>query len=333
MNTETITVAGGGSWGTALAHLLALSGHRTHLWLRNATLAREITQCHENRRYFPGVPLAEQLVATTDTSVLGAKIIVSAIPCQQLRPWLSEHAQAFAPHVVVINAAKGIEQGTLSLCSGIVRDVLAKSNPRYAVLSGPSFAADVLRKQPTAVVLACTDERLGGELRELFTVPWFRCYGSSDVTGVEFGGALKNIMAIAAGICDGLGLGHNSRSALVTRALAEICRIGLACGARKPTFMGLSGLGDLVLTCTGDLSRNRQVGLGLGKGEPLHEITARLGMVAEGVATTQAVHDLVARLGVEAPLTEAVFRILYEGQSAEDELRGLLARRVPDEDA
>ena len=153
------------------------------------------------------------------------------------------------------------------------------------------------------------------------------------MTGVEFGGALKNIMAIAAGICDGLGLGHNSRSALVTRALAEICRIGLACGARKPTFMGLSGLGDLVLTCTGDLSRNRQVGLGLGKGEPLHEITARLGMVAEGVATTQAVHDLVARLGVEAPLTEAVFRILYEGQSAEDELRGLLARRVPDEDA
>ena len=331
MKKISVTVAGGGSWGTALAHLLALSGHTTHLWLRNTSLAHEINLCHENRRYFPGVALAETLRATSDPKVLGTEYLISAIPCQQFRPWLCEHLRFLAAHVCLVNAAKGIERGSLALCSAIFQELLPKT-ARYAVLSGPSFAADVLRAKPTAVVLACEDNALGAKLRSLFAVPWFRCYGNRDVKGVELGGALKNVMAIAAGICDGLDLGHNSRSALVTRALAEMSRIGQALGASQATFMGLSGLGDLVLTCTGDLSRNRQVGLGLGRGERLAAIIERLGMVAEGVATTQAVHDLVTKLSVEAPLTEAVYRILYAESGAEEELRGLLARRERDEE-
>lgn len=327
----SICVAGGGSWGTALGHLLARGGHHVSLWMRNASVARAVNEHHENPRYLPGLPLDDRLAATTDPSALDRPLVVLAVPCQQLRGWLTEHARHFQPRAILVNAAKGIETGSLATCAEMTAQTLGRLNPRYAVLSGPSFAADVLRDLPTAVVMAAYDEALGCYLRDIFSGPAFRCYSSTDVTGVEMGGALKNVMAIAAGTCDGLGLGANSRAALITRGLAEMSRLGVARGAQAHTFMGLSGLGDLTLTCTDDLSRNRQVGLRLGRGEKLDHITQSLGMVAEGVKTTAAIYDMAQKLGVDAPLTNAVHSILYEGQSPHAALRDLMARTLREE--
>ncbi|WP_300719274.1 NAD(P)H-dependent glycerol-3-phosphate dehydrogenase [uncultured Desulfovibrio sp.] len=325
---HTITVAGGGSWGTALAHLLASRGHSTCLWLRDAAVAEAVNSRHENPRYLPGLALHPSLSAGTDPGLLDSEILLLAIPCQQLRGWLRAMRGHLHAAPVLVNAAKGLELGSLAPCSRIVAEELAGRPFHYAMLSGPSFAAEVVRNQPTAVVLATEDHALGCLLRELFSSAAFRCYSSTDVTGVELGGALKNVMAIAAGVCDGLGLGHNSRAALMTRGLAEMSRIGEACGAQAATFMGLSGLGDLALTCTGDLSRNRQVGLRLGRGEALEHITASLGMVAEGVKTTAAVHELARRLGVEAPVTETVQSLLHGGESPRDAVMRLMTRTL-----
>ena len=213
----------------------------------------------------------------------------------------------------------------------MVMEELSALSPRYAVLSGPSFAAEVMDAQPTAVVLGCENDALGARLREIFSTPFFRCYSSSDVTGVEMGGALKNVMAIAAGIGDGLGFGSNARAALITRGLAELSRLGTAMGARPLTFMGLSGLGDLVLTCTGRLSRNRQVGIRLGKGEKLDDIVASLGMVAEGVKTASAARELAKKLNVSAPVTEAMCRVLYENADPAAAVRELMERPLKEE--
>lgn len=328
---HTITVAGGGSWGTALAHLLAVRGHRTRLWLRDAAVAEAINTRHENPRYLPGLALHPDLEAGTGPELLGTELLLLAIPCQQLRGWLHAMRDHLHPEPVLINVAKGLELGTLSPCSRIVAEELAGRPFHYAMLSGPSFAAEVVRDQPTAVVLATAEEALGCRLRELFSCATFRCYSSTDVLGVELGGALKNVMAIAAGVCDGLGLGHNSRAALLTRGLAEMSRIGEACGAQAATFMGLSGLGDLALTCTGDLSRNRQVGLRLGQGESLEHITSSLGMVAEGVKTTSAVYDLARRLGVETPVTDTVQGLLHGGESPREAVMRLMTRTLRQE--
>lgn len=327
----SLCVAGGGSWGTALGHLLARRGHHVCLWMRDTAVAQAVNEKHENPRYLPGLPLDERLMATTDPTVLDRPLVVLAVPCQQLRGWLTQHARHFQPRVVLVNAAKGIETGSLATCSEMTAQTIGHLNPRYAVLSGPSFAADVLRDLPTAVVMAAHDEELGRYLRDIFSSSVFRCYSSTDVTGVEMGGALKNVMAIAAGTCDGLGLGANSRAALITRGLAEMSRLGVARGAQAHTFMGLSGLGDLTLTCTDDLSRNRQVGLRLGRGEKLDHITQSLGMVAEGVKTTAAIHDVAQKLGVDAPLTNAVYSLLYEGQSPQAALRDLMGRTLREE--
>lgn len=326
--TTPISVAGGGSWGTALAHLLAARGHEVTLWLRDADVARAVNARHENPRYLPGFALDPRLKAATDPAVLERDLLVLAVPSHGLRSWLGAHKAHFRPGVVLVNAAKGLETGSLATCSAIAAEALSGLEPRYAVLSGPSFAAEVLQGLPTAVVLAARDEALGRDLREIFSGPAFRCYSSTDVIGVEMGAALKNVIAIAAGVSDGLNLGNNSRAALITRGLAEMSRVGVACGALERTFMGLSGLGDLTLTCTGDLSRNRQVGLRLGRGEKLEEITRSLGMVAEGVKTTAAVHELTARLRVEAPLTDAVHQILYGGRSAREVARSLMTRTL-----
>ena len=331
MLNPTICVAGGGSWGTALAHLLAANGYDTCLWLRDAAVAEAVTAHHENPRYLPGFALHPSLSASTAPSILGRDIVVLAVPCQQLRGWLAANAEHFCNNVILVNAAKGIETANLVTCAEIAQQSLAHLQPRYAVLSGPSFAADVLRGLPTAVVLASADEALGHSLRQIFSSASFRCYSSTDVMGVEMGGAVKNVMAIAAGVCDGLGLGHNSRAALITRGLAEMSRLGAARGAQQHTFMGLSGLGDLTLTCTGDLSRNRQVGLRLGRGEKLEQITASLGMVAEGVKTTAAIYDLAKCLHVDAPLTEAVYSILYGNCDPQEVLHNLMSRRLRDE--
>lgn len=331
MSNPAICVAGGGSWGTALAHLLSSNGYDTCLWLRDAAVAEAVCTRHENPRYLPGFALHAGLGATTDPTVMGRDIVVLAVPCQQLRGWLTANAPFFRKNAVLVNAAKGIETTNLATCAEITEQSLGHLQPRYAVLSGPSFAADVLQGLPTAVVLATADEALGHQLRQVFSGSAFRCYSSTDVMGVEMGGAIKNVMAIAAGVCDGLGLGHNSRAALVTRGLAEMSRLGVARGALAHTFMGLSGLGDLTLTCTGDLSRNRQVGLRLGRGEKLEHITTSLGMVAEGVKTTAAIHELARQLHVDAPLTEAVFSILYEDSDPLEVLRNLMSRRLRDE--
>jgi len=331
MSNPEICVAGGGSWGTALAHLLATNGYKTSLWLRDAAVAEAVCKQHENPRYLPGFALHPSLAATTDPAVLGREIVVLAVPCQQLRGWLAANVAFFRKNVVLVNAAKGIETANLATCAEVTEQSLGHLAPRYAGLSGPSFAADVLRGLPTAVVLATEDEALGHLLRQIFSGSSFRCYSSTDVMGVEMGGAVKNVMAIAAGVCDGLGLGHNSRAALITRGLAEMSRLGLARGAQPHTFMGLSGLGDLTLTCTGDLSRNRQVGLRLGRGEKLEHITTSLGMVAEGVKTTAAIHELARRLEVDAPLTDAVYSILYEDSDPQEVLHNLMSRRLRDE--
>ena len=331
MPNPTICVAGGGSWGTALAHLLASNGYDTCLWLRDAAIAEIVNARHENPRYLPGFALHPSLSATTAPTVLGRDIVVLAVPCQQLRGWLAANAENFCNNAILVNAAKGIETANLVTCAEIAQQSLGHLQPRYAVLSGPSFAADVLRGLPTAVVLASADETLGHGLRQIFSSASFRCYSSTDVMGVEMGGAVKNVMAIAAGVCDGLGLGHNSRAALITRGLAEMSRLGVARGAQPHTFMGLSGLGDLTLTCTGDLSRNRQVGLRLGRGEKLDQITASLGMVAEGVKTTAAIYDLAKCLHVDAPLTEAVHSILYGNCDPQAVLHNLMSRRLRDE--
>ena len=329
--TTPVSVAGGGSWGTALAHLLAARGLPVTLWLRDADVARSVNEDHENPRYLPGFTLDARLTASTDPAVLDRDWLVLAVPSQQLRSWLTAHKKHFRPGLVLVNAAMGLETGSLSTCGAVAAEALAGLEPRYTALSGPSFAAEVLQGLPTAVVLAAHDEALGRTLRELFSGPAFRCYSSTDVIGVEMGGALKNVMAIAAGVCDGLGLGHNSRAALVTRGLAEMSRLGAACGARQSTFMGLSGLGDPTLPCTGDLSRNRQVGLRLGRGENLENITRSLGMVAEGVKTTAAVHALALRLGIEAPITAAMHCVLYEGQPPHEALRTLMSRDLREE--
>ncbi len=327
---HSVTVAGGGSWGTALAHHLASLGIATTLWLRDEATARAISRHHENRRYLPGLPLHPELRATTDEACLSCPAVLLAIPCQQLRGWLSKHRGALRPDGVFINAVKGIEKGSLATPSRMVREVLGEG-ARFAALSGPSFAKEVMRNLPTAVTLASEDAPLCQTLRNRLSGPAFRCYSSADVIGVELGGALKNVMAIAAGICDGLGLGHNSRAALITRGLAEISRIGVASGASAATFMGLSGLGDLTLTCTGDLSRNRQVGLRLGRGERLDDVVRSLGMVAEGVATAEAARALARNLRVEAPVSETVCDVLACRKSPEEALRDLMGRHLKDE--
>ena len=328
---HTITVAGGGSWGTALAHLLAVRGHRTRLWLRDAAVAEAINTRHENPRYLPGLALHPDLEAGTGPELLGTELLLLAIPCQQLRGWLHAMRDHLHPEPVLINAAKGLELGTLSPCSRIVAEELAGRPFHYAMLSGPSFAAEVVRDQPTAVVLATAEEALGCRLRELFSCATFRCYSSTDVLGVELGGALKNVMAIAAGVCDGLGLGHNSRAALLTRGLAEISRLVHARGGQAMTCMGLAGMGDLIATCTSEHSRNRTFGFEFAHGVSLDEYQARTHMVVEGAVAARSVSELARSLGVDIPLTFAVEQTLYNGVTLDRALE-ILTDRVPSQE-
>ncbi|MDR0238738.1 MAG: NAD(P)-dependent glycerol-3-phosphate dehydrogenase [Deltaproteobacteria bacterium] len=327
-----VMVAGGGSWGTALAHVLACGGHEVLLWARDAAVVEAVNARHENPRYLPGRVLHEGLRAPGDTTLFAEReLMLLAVPCQQMREFLGRVRTHFAPGLVLVNASKGIELVSRLRMSSLMRELLPPLAYNYVMLSGPSFAAEVLDGQPTAVVLACEEEALGAHLRQAFSTPVFRCYSSTDVCGVELGGAVKNVMAIAAGLCDGLGLGHNSRGALITRGLAEISRLGVALGARPGTFMGLSGLGDLVLSCTGDLSRNRRVGLALAGGGELEEIVRNLGSTAEGVQTTFAVHSLGREYGVETPITDAVHSILQGSRTPRQAIRELMLRNLREE--
>ncbi len=326
------SVAGGGSWGTALAQTLAENGHTVNLVLRDSSLAKNINETRENARYLSGYVLSANIFATSSMSCMAkSDVIVLAVPAQSLRGFLQDAYDLLPENVALVNTAKGLECHSKKTMQQVVQDVLGKKNPRYAILSGPSFAAEVMQKHPTAVVLGCAGSNLGKEMLTAFSSDYFRCYSGSDVLGIELGGALKNIMAIAAGLCDGLGFGHNSRAALLTRGLAEMSRLGAAMGADPITFMGLSGLGDLMLTCTGDLSRNRQVGLRLGKGESLEQILTSLGMVAEGVKTTEAVYSITQELQVSTPIIQAVYDILYKQIDPKQSVVELMSRRLKGE--
>ncbi len=324
---QTAAVIGGGAWGTALAAQLAAQGQQVRLWVFEDELVEWIHSRGENPLYLPGVRLPEAVRATSDLgeALEGASLVLSVVPTQFSRKVLEQARPLIPAGCPVVLANKGLEEGTLTLPIDIAAEALrAKEN--LAVLSGPSFAGEVSRGQPAALVVAAERESLARTIQERISSPRLRLYTNTDPVGVQVAGALKNVIAIAAGVSDGLKLGLNTRAAVITRGLTEITRLGMALGGRMETFSGLAGLGDLVLTCTGPSSRNRAVGLALGKGRRLADILAGTRSVAEGVSTARSARELAARLGVEAPIVEEVSRILFEDGPTLDALKRLMAR-------
>ena len=327
-------VAGGGSWGTALAALLSRQGVPTVLWAREEEVVDGINEHEENPLFLAGVPLPASLRATSDLdqALAGADVVINAIPTQFIRSVFASRADFLTGASLLISVSKGVEVGTLLTPSEVFEDMApGPLTEGLVALSGPSFADEVARGTPTAVVVASRVPDNARRARDLVSSETFRAYSSDDLIGVEMGGALKNVMAIAAGIADGLGTGHNTRAAVITRGLAELARLGVAKGGHPLTFAGLSGIGDLVLTCTGDLSRNRRVGFEIGRGRTLEEITAETNTVAEGVKTTLAARDLAQRLGVEMPITEQVYLTLYEDKDPRQVMMDLMTRQLRDE--
>ena len=328
-----VTVLGGGSFGTAMAAQLARQGHDVKMWDRNAERCDVINQTHRNPRYLKDIDLPPGLVATPDLAgaVRGADLLVPVVPSHVLRSVIRQAAPWIVPGTLVCCATKGIEEGTLMTMSELLNEELPDTVP-VTVISGPSFARELALGMPTTVVVG-GDDAPARVAAEAFHGGRLRVYHTHDTVGVCIGGSVKNVMAIACGISDGLGLGLNARAAIITRGLAEITRLATTLGAEPLTMMGLAGLGDLVLTCTGDLSRNRRVGLGLGQGRSLDEVIAEIGEVAEGVTTARSAHDLGRRLEVELPITEHVYRVLHEGLGAREALGALLGRERKHEQA
>jgi glycerol-3-phosphate dehydrogenase (NAD(P)+) len=324
-----VAVIGAGAWGTALARHLANKGLQVMLWAYEPDVVASINGQRENRRFLPGIVLPPSLSAAGSLAdaMQDCDWLLFAVPSHAARPVLQQMGRLIARPVPVVSATKGIEEGTLNVMTQVMHDVLpAGMHPMFAVLSGPSFAAEVCRDQPTAVTLACSDDRVCRLLQASLMTPLFRVYASRDVLGVQLGGALKNVIALAAGIVDGLGLGHNARAALITRGLAEMNRLGSAMGADPRTFYGLSGIGDLVLTCTGALSRNHQVGMRLGRGERLDDILKDMQAVAEGVRTSHAALGLAERHGVDMPIVREVCAVLFENKSCARAVTDLMER-------
>jgi glycerol-3-phosphate dehydrogenase (NAD(P)+) len=328
-----IAIIGAGAWGTALAIVLGRQGgHEVRLWAREAEVQDSIAQRRENALFLPGARVPQTVTATgsLEHALAGAGIVVTVMPSHHCRAMLRQMAPHLSPEMLFVSATKGLENDTLLRMTEVAAQVVGEERgfaPRIGALSGPSFAQEVARGDPTAVTIASGDEELASAVQEEFGDRSFRLYTNPDVAGVEMGGALKNVIAIAAGICDGLGFGHNTVAALITRGLAEMSRLAIACGARRETMAGLAGLGDLVLTCTGGLSRNRTVGVELGRGRKLEEITAGMhGMVAEGVLTTNAAVGLARRTGVEMPITEQMHAILHQGKAPREAIRELMSR-------
>jgi glycerol-3-phosphate dehydrogenase (NAD(P)+) len=321
-------VVGAGSWGTALANLLAKKGIETILWSYEADVAEAINRDHRNPTYLSDITLAPTLRATASLreAVENTDVVVSVSPSHVVRAVMRDAAAHLRPDVLLVSASKGIETDTLQTMDEVLEEVVPLAGPRTTFLSGPSFALEVAREHPTAVTIASRSPDAAALAQELFQTPYFRVYTTRDVRGVELGGSLKNVIAIAAGVVDGLGFGYNTRAALITRGLAEITRLGVALGSDPQTLAGLAGVGDLILTCTGGLSRNRSVGVELGKGRALEEILAEMTMVAEGVRTARSAHDLARRSGVEMPIVEEVFGMLFEGRSAKKAMERLMLR-------
>jgi glycerol-3-phosphate dehydrogenase (NAD(P)+) len=332
--TGGVGVIGGGSWGTALANLLANKGIPVSLWVFEEDLCKEMQQTKENSLYLPGVQLSPLLHPDNSLEAVLAdkRILLMAVPSHVHRRVAMQMLDFLKEPVVVISATKGIENESLKTMSAIWQEIMPDSiSWEYGVLSGPSFAREVVKKVPTAVTVASESKEVAQEVQELFSTEYFRVYTSTDVIGVEMAGALKNIIALAAGMIDGLGLGHNTRAALMTRGLAEMSRLGTSMGAHPLTFLGLAGVGDLVLTCTGDLSRNRTVGYQLGQGKKLAEILGEMKMVAEGVKTTRSVYNLAQQRGIEMPICDQIYRILYEDQPPEKAVVELMQRELKHE--
>lgn len=334
-----ITVIGGGAWGTGLAAVAGRRGdHQVRLWALEKEVCESINACHVNNLFLPGATLPGNITAGNDfrEALERAEIVVSVMPSHHCRRTFEHMAQWLRPEMLFVSATKGVENDTLLRMSEVIQEVVERYcgfKPKVAALSGPSFAREVAESKPTAVTAASTDLAVAGRVQKSFSDPAFRIYVSDDVTGVELGGALKNVIAIAAGICEGLEIGHNAVAALITRGLVEITRLAVACGAKPQTMAGLAGMGDLVLTCTGGLSRNRSVGIALGQGQKLEAIIAGMhGMVAEGVLTTNAAIGLGRKYGVEMPITEQMHAILQDGKSPHDAIRELMSRPGKAED-
>ena len=327
--TQEYAVIGAGSWGTTLANLLAKKGNKVHLWCYETDLVATIKQTRINQTYLPDIKLSENLFVTNDISaaVKDKKFVLFVTPSQVTRTVLTQALPFLDSQAIIASASKGIENDSLMLLSQVFDQLLpADLQTNLAFLSGPSFAREVSQDMPTAVVAAAQRDSVAQQVQKIFSTDTFRVYTHTDIIGVELGGAMKNVIALAAGVADGLGFGYNTRAALITRGLAEMTRLGVKLGGKSETFAGLAGMGDLVLTCTGDLSRNRTVGIELGKGRKLDEIIGGMKMIAEGVKTTLSAYQLAKKEGVELPIIEQMYAILYENKDPRRAVSDLMMR-------
>lgn len=323
------TVLGAGSFGTAMAQVLSANFEQVVLWGRDAALVDSLNATHQNANYLPGLTLSDRIVGKTalDEALAGAELVIVGTPSQATRELLGRAHDLIPQRVPIVTVAKGIENGTLCTMTEVLEQSLPeRCHPHVAVLSGPSFAKEMVQRLPTVVTVAARREETAREVQPMLASEWFRTYSSNDVVGVQVGGALKNVIAIAAGMGDGMALGHNTRAAIITRGLAEISRIAVKMGGNPLTLAGLAGMGDLVLTCTGELSRNRKVGMELGRGRSLDDILKEMKQVAEGVKTAKSARDLSLKVGVELPICEQVYRIAYEGTPAKAAVAALMGR-------
>ena len=324
-----MAVIGAGAWGTALARVLASNGFSVALWTWQADHARHMIEVRANQEFLPGFELAESITPTAslEEALDGAQVAVVSVPSQVVRSVLTQARPWLTASTSVVNVTKGIEASSLKLMSEVIEDVLGVgTRDKFAVLSGPSFAREVAEGMPTNVVVAGQNSAIVDDVQRRFSSERLRVYASDDTLGVQLGGALKNVIAIAAGACDGIGFGHNTRAALITRGIAEMTRLAVRRGANPLTLAGLAGIGDLVLTCTGELSRNRTVGFELGRGRNLPDVLANLGHVAEGVDTSKSAFDMSRMFDVELPITTEVYRVLYEGKQPLQAVRDLVGR-------
>jgi glycerol-3-phosphate dehydrogenase (NAD(P)+) len=326
-------VLGSGSWGTAFGKVLADAGTDVVLWARRPELAAGIRDTHENADYLPGIALPERLTATDDAreAVEGAEFVVLAVPSQSLRDNLAAVADALAPGAVLVSLMKGVELGTTKRMSEVVCEVADVSAQQVAVVTGPNLAKEIAQGQPAATVVACEDGTAAERLQAACLTPYFRPYTNTDVVGCELGGAVKNVIALATGMAEGMGFGDNTKASLITRGLAETARLGAALGADPLTFSGLAGLGDLVATCTSPLSRNRTFGEKLGRGQTLEEILAQKQQTAEGVKSCRSILDLARKHDVDMPITEQVVAVCHEGLSPRQVIKNLMTREAKSE--
>ena len=331
---NNITVLGAGSWGTSLATVLADNGFEVKLWVYEKDLAEQIRLIYENKTYLPGILLSEKIIPLTslEDACKGARIIVSVIPSQYVRNILNQAKDFIEPGTIFVSASKGIENITLLTMSKVFYQIFAERNDiKFTTLGGPTFAVEVGKKFPTVTVLATEDHVIGTYVQRILSNKYFRVYTNDDLIGVELGGAIKNVMAIAAGITTGLECGHNTSAALITRGIAEMSRLGIAMGAKLLTFAGLAGIGDLVLTCTGSLSRNRSVGIKIAKGMKLNEILKDMKMVAEGIKNAESVVGLAKKYNVEMPICEQVYEVLFNSKEPRQAISDLMGRDLKKE--